>query len=318
MFSLIKKLKQRGILSINQRNADFVLPYNSRKHYPIVDDKLRTKELAQQAGIAVPTLYTVIEREHQVKQLANLLEPYDDFVIKPAHGAGGDGIMVITNRIQDKYRQANGSLVSINDIAYHLSCSLSGAYSLSGHPDKVLIEKRVVVDPVFEKVSFEGVPDVRVITFLGYPAMAMVRLPTRQSNGKANLHQGAIGVGVDLASGKTLGGVFHNDTIDYHPDTLNPIADIQVPYWNEILTIAANCYELTDLGYLGVDIVLDKQAGPMMLELNARPGLNIQIANRHGLVHRYRQILAHAESKLPAKERITYIKQHFTSSPEAF
>ena len=70
--------------------------------------------------------------------------------------------------------------------------------------DYAIIEKRVVVDPVFEEVSYEGIPDIRIISLLGYPAMAMVRLPTRLSGGKANLHQGAIGVGVNLATGKTL------------------------------------------------------------------------------------------------------------------
>ena len=142
--------------------------------------------------------------------------------------------------------------------------------------------------------------------------MAMVRLPTQTSGGKANLHQGAIGVGVNLATGLTLGGVFHNDTIDYHPDTLNPIKDIAIPYWDKILEIAASCYELTGLGYIGVDIVLDKEHGPMMLELNARPGLNIQIANREGAVHRYRAIEARAaQGREPIAARIAFSQQQF-------
>jgi len=138
----------------------------------------------------------------------------------------------------------------------------------------------------------------------------MVRLPTRQSSGKANLHQGAIGVGVDLATGVTLGGVFQNDLINYHPDTLNSIVGIQIPFWDQILHIAASCYELTGLGYLGVDIVLDQEQGPLMLELNARPGLNIQIANREGGLKRYRAIEAHVakQPQTPIAERIAFSK----------
>ncbi len=312
MWGIYKRLRERGILSINQRNSDFVLRYNQRKLYPLVDDKLKTKRLALKAGIAVPPLYELIETEHHIKKLEELLQPYSDFVIKPARGAGGDGIIVITDRVFGRYRQINGKLLTTQELSYHLSCLLSGAYSLGGHPDYALIERRVIVDPVFAEVSYEGVPDIRIINLLGYPAMAMVRLPTRLSGGKANLHQGAIGTGVNLATGMTLGGVFHNDTIDYHPDTLKPIVDIQVPYWDKILEIAASCYELTGLGYLGVDIVLDKEQGPLMLELNARPGLNIQIANREGVLQRYRTIEAHAalgKESIPA--RVKFSKQQF-------
>lgn len=312
MWTTYRRLRQRGILSINQRNSDYVLRYNPRELYPLVDDKLKTKRLALQADIAVPPLYALIETEHQINKLDELLEPYSDFVIKPARGAGGDGIIVITDRVFGRYRQINGKLLTTQELSYHLSCLLSGAYSLGGYPDYAIIERRVVIDPVFADVSYEGVPDIRIITLLGYPAMAMLRLPTRLSGGKANLHQGAIGTGVNLANGITLGGVARNDTIDYHPDTLKSIVGIQVPYWDDILEIAASCYELTGLGYLGVDIVLDKEQGPLMLELNARPGLNIQIANREGLLHRYQLIEAHAaHGKEAIPSRVNFSKLQF-------
>ncbi|AHE65682.1 alpha-L-glutamate ligase-like protein [Legionella oakridgensis] len=314
MWNLYHRLRRRGVLSINQRNSDFVLRYNKRKFYPLVDDKLKTKQLALQAGIAVPPLYQIIDTEHQLKKLDALLEPYQDFVIKPARGAGGDGIIVIVNRVLGRYRQINGKLLTSQELNYHLSCLLSGAYSLGGHPDYAIIEHRVIVDPIFAEVSYEGVPDIRVITLLGYPAIAMLRLPTRQSDGKANLHQGAIGTGINLATGITFGGVFHNDLVDYHPDTLNSINGIQIPYWDKILEIAASAYELTGLGYLGVDIVLDEKHGPLMLELNARPGLNIQIANRDGALHRYRMIETHVaalKEKESVAARVEFSKQQF-------
>lgn len=313
MLKIFWRLRKNGILSINQRNSDYVLRYNPRKRYPLVDDKLKTKKLAIKAGIAVPELYEVIETEHQIKNIEKILLAYKDFVIKPAHGAGGDGIIVVTDRVFGRYRQINGKLITPQEISYHLSCLLSGAYSLGGHADYAIIEHRVVVDPVFQEVSYEGIPDIRIITLLGYPAMAMVRLPTRLSGGKANLHQGAIGVGVNLATGKTLGGVYHNDAIDYHPDTLKPIVDIEVPFWNKILEIAASCYELTGLGYLGVDIVLDKDHGPLMLELNARPGLNIQIANREGGLKRYKAIEAQAAlGQESIAERVAFSLKSFS------
>jgi alpha-L-glutamate ligase-like protein len=295
IFKTYRSLAKQGILSINQRNSDFVLKYNARKFYPLVDDKLQTKQLALNAGIAVPKLYAQIETEHQIKQIDRLLEPFTDFVIKPAHGSGGDGILVITGKIGNRYRLINGKLMSKQELSYHLSRLLSGAYSLGGHHDYAIIERRVIVDPVFSNISYQGVPDVRVITLMGYPAMAMLRLPTRSSGGKANLHQGAIGAGVDIATGTTRLGVCQNDITDHHPDTLAPISHVDIPYWHQILQIAAACYELTGMGYLGVDIVIDAHEGPLMLELNARPGLSIQIANQEGLLGRLRAIEARAE-----------------------
>lgn len=314
MISLFRRLKNHGILSINQRNSDFVLRYNPRKLFPLVDDKLKTKKLALSAGIAVPPLYDIIETEQQIKTIEQRLAPFSDFVVKPARGSGGDGILVFKDRVYGRYRQINGKLTTTQELSYHLSCLLSGAYSLGGSSDYAIIEKRVVVDPVFAEVSYEGIPDIRVISLLGYPAMAMVRLPTRLSGGKANLHQGAIGVGVDMATGKTLGGVYHNDIIDYHPDTLNSIINIEVPYWNKILEIASSCYELTGLGYLGVDIVLDKDQGPLMLELNARPGLNIQIANREGGVKRYRMIETQHQQhpNESVAEKVAFSRENFS------
>lgn len=313
MWKLYRRLRNQGILSINQRNSHYVLKYNERKRYPLVDNKLKTKQLALKAGIAVPPLYETFTAEYQLHNLPQILKPYKDFVIKPAHGAGGDGIIVITDSILGRYRQINGRLFTAGELSYHLSCILSGAYSLGGHSDYAIIEHRVIVNEAFKEVIYEGIPDIRIIILLGYPAMAMMRLPTRLSNGKANLHQGAIGVGVNLATGKTFGGVFHNDAIDHHPDTLAPVAGITVPYWDKILSIAASCYELTSLGYLGVDIVLDKDHGPLMLELNARPGLNIQIANREGSLKRYHLIEAQvaAKGRQSISERVAYSQSAF-------
>ena len=317
MFAIAKKLAQAGVLSLNRRNAEYTLWHNPRHLFPLVDDKLTTKSLAQEAGMAVPPLYGVIEIEHQVRELHTILKPYQDFVIKPAQGSGGDGIMVISGRHKERYRKVNGLLITQEDLDHHVSNALSGLYSLGGHPDKVLIEYRVQFDPIFEAISFQGVPDIRIIVFLGVPVMAMVRLPTRMSDGKANLHLGAIGAGINLRTGKTLSGVWQNEIVTEHPDTEHSITDIQVPEWDKLLNLAARSYELTGLGYQGVDLVLDKDKGPLILELNARPGLNIQIANRAGLLTRLQLIEQHAPGLKSVEDRITFSKQHFVPTTGA-
>ncbi len=317
MWNLARTLHERGVLGINGRNALYTLAYNPRHLYPLVDDKLATKRLAEKAGIAVPALYGVIQIEHQIQDLPELLRPHHDFVIKPAAGSGGDGIIVITGRSKGLYRKANGQLIDESQLEHHVSNTLSGMFSLGGHPDKALIEYRVRFDPVFQAISYQGVPDVRIIVFLGVPVMSMVRLPTRMSDGKANLHQGAIGAGIDLASGRTLTAVWRNEVVDEHPDTGEPVTGIPIPHWDRLLELAARCHDLTGLGYIGVDLVLDEQLGPLILELNARPGLNIQIANRAGLLSRLKKIEQQAQGMHDVAERIAFAKTHFCHAPIA-
>ena len=277
-------LKSKGVLGINQRNNDYIMRYNKRKLYPLVDDKLQTKQLAINAGIAVPNLYTVIKYNHQQKEVETLLEKHKDLVIKPAHGSGGSGILVLTGKVGKLYKTPSGDLMSSNAIRHYISNILSGMYSLGGIPDRAFFEYRIKFDPIFDNVSFKGVPDIRIIVFRGVPISAMVRLPTSESNGKANLHQGAIGVGIDLATGCTTHGVIGNQAITIHPDTGHSIQGLGLPRWKEILQIAVKCSDTVGLGYLGVDIILDRTLGPLMLELNARPGLNVQLANQRGLL----------------------------------
>ncbi len=310
-----ERLRSLGVMGMNERNADFILPYNPRRNFPLVDDKSKTKALASSAGIAVPKLYGVVEIEHQIETLPEILAPYEDFVIKPAHGSGGDGILIVIGRQNGRYRKANGVLASVDEVGHHISNILSGLYSLGGLPDSALIEYRVKFDPMFETISYQGVPDIRTIVFRGVPILAMMRLPTRLSDGKANLHQGAIGVGIDLASGRTFSGVWHNTPIDQHPDTGGELAGLDVPYWDDILALTARCHDLVGLGFIGVDVVLDKDFGPLMLEINARPGLSIQLANKIGILSRLRQVERMAEIPTAIDERIKLARRLAASNP---
>jgi alpha-L-glutamate ligase-like protein len=311
MFSRARKLGQEGVLGLNKRNGDYILRFNPRTRYPLVDDKLQTKQLALAAGIAVPSLYGVIRTQHDIRTLPDIVRARPQFVLKPAHGSAGDGIVVISGRSGSRYRTISGTLLDSEYLSHHLSNAINGQFSLGGIQDVVIVEYMVRFSPLFESLSYQGVPDIRIIVFRGVPIMSMVRLPTRASSGKANLHQGAVGAGIDLASGVTLDGVLGTEVITHHPDTANPIAGVQVPDWDTILDISARCYELTGLGYIGVDIVLDRDLGPLILELNARPGLTIQIANRQGLLRRLKICEQRADFAAPARERVEFSKREF-------
>ena len=309
-----RRLREFGLLGMNERNS-FISRFNQRQFYPLVDDKLKTKILAEQRGLAVPKLYGVIRAQYEVRDMGPLLDAHDSFVIKPSRGSGGKGIKVIVRRQGNGFVKANGEDVSRLDITRHVSNILSGLYSLGGKPDVAMIEALVEMDPQFEGLSYQGIPDIRIIVFLGYPVMSMMRLATHASDGKANLHQGAVGVGLDLASGKSLNAVQYNRPLELHPDTGLPLNTLTIPHWYELMCLGASCFEITGLGYLGADIVIDRNRGPLIMELNARPGLSIQIANNTGLSPRIHRIVLEAAENRSVEERVPYSMNAIRSEP---
>ena len=172
------------MLGINQRNAEFVRKMNPRRLYPLVDDKLRTKGLAVAAGMPVPELFGVISTQHDIRTLSELVADREQFVVKPAHGSGGNGVLVITGRRGELFYKSSGALLDQSELGHHISNTLSGLYSLGGQRDRVLVEYYVRCDPALEEVSYRGVPDIRLVVLNGYPVMAMIRLPTRLSDGR--------------------------------------------------------------------------------------------------------------------------------------
>lgn len=312
-FATPQSLRKAGVLGLNARNGDYVMRYNDRSRYPLVDDKVLCKTYLVKHGMPVPKLIGVIATQHHAAHLSDVIANHRQFVLKPANGSGGEGITVVTGRKRDRFVKADGRMIGLADVEHHVSNILNGMYSLGGLPDQTMIESLVQFDDTFRAVAYQGVPDIRVIVFLGYPIMSMIRLPTRMSDGKANLHQGAVGAGIDLASGHTLPGVWGNHIISEHPDTDAAITGFAIPDWNQILTMAAGCYEAVKLGYIGVDIVIDKDRGPLILELNARPGLNIQLANQAGLASRLKAIEALSQHSTDPAERVAYSQGHFHS-----
>jgi alpha-L-glutamate ligase-like protein len=141
--------------------------------------------------------------------------------------------------------------------------------------------------------------------------MGMLRLATKASDGKANLHQGAVGVGLDIGKGQSLNAVQFNRPITLHPDTGLALENIRIDDWENMLEMAARCYEATDLGYMGVDLVVDAHQGPLLLELNARPGLAIQMANGCGLLPRLKNIEALKRPHFSPRERVHYAMETF-------
>lgn len=302
-----RALREKGIVGMNKRNVELISKNNDRRLYPLVDDKLKTKDILIEAGISTPTLLGAVKTQGNVRELEEFLKTQPPFVMKPAKGSGGKGILVVSSHGEGKYTKPNGVSLDISEIKNHASNTLSGLFSLGGCNDVAVLEEMIDFSSEFDGFSYQGVPDIRVIVYKGYPVMAMTRLSTSDSDGKANLHQGAVGVGIDIARGCALKAVQFGRPVSVHPDTGKELSLFKVPEWRGFLELASRCYDITGLGYLGVDIVLDQQKGPMILELNARPGLAIQVANGMGMQTRIDLVEAEVGQQRSALDRVSFI-----------
>ena len=262
----------------------------------IADSKYKTKQILAESGVQVPKL---IKRFKTAKGI----EGFDwsqlegNFVIKPVSGYGGEGILIIRKKLNsEKYLMMGGQTMTLEDIKRHCQEILAGKFSLHGMPDTVIVEERIKIHPMFLSITKTGTPDIGVVVYNKVPVMAFLRLPTEKSEGKANLQQGAIGLGIDMATGITTFGVQgKSDEIkriyDYGKKKLIKVNGIKIPMWREVLETAVNCQKaIPGLGFMRVDVVLDKDKGPEVLEVNARPGLSIQICNKAGLKRRMEKV----------------------------
>jgi len=279
-------MKASSLLGINGRGVLFTGKYNSRQAKKIADSKLLTNRVLRAFKVPHPLIFARFKNPEDVFNFEWTKLP-SAFALKPSRGLGGEGIVVLKKRISNsEWMTSSKQKITVEDLKMHTLDILEGAYSMGTEPDSAFIQEYVGRHSAFKKLSFRGTPDIRVIVFNKIPVMAMLRLPTKQSGGRANLHQGALGLGIDIATGITTKSILNNKEIIYKPDTNRKLRGIKIPFWNTILRTAVDGQIASGLGYAGVDIVLHPEKGPQIIELNAQPGLSIQLANMEGLKRR--------------------------------
>ncbi len=286
-------MKFSSILGINARTQLYSNKYNGKRGKNIANSKIQTARILKKAGIAHPFLYKKFKSQSDADEF-NWESLPDSFALKPSRGLGGEGIIVVKKRLKftndTAWLTTQKQKVAIDDLKMHTLDILEGAYSMGNVPDVAFIQEYVGRHKAFRKYAYRGTPDIRIVIFNKVPVMAMMRLPTKESGGRANLHQGAIGVGIDIATGITTKAIWHGVQIRLKPDTNRKLHGIKIPNWGKVLETAVKAQMVSGLGYLGVDIVLHPEKGPMVLELNAQPGLQIQLANMVGLKKRLEKI----------------------------
>ena len=278
-------------MGMNARNLIYIRPNNLKSAKRLADDKLRCKKVLKKAGVPVPKLLKSI-RSHEDLFNFDFDKLPNSFVLKPNFGFGGDGILVVYGRKKGSEKiwvKADRSPVTEDHLRTHVKNILDGSFSRTGMGDVAFFEERIKLYKGFKPYAFRGVPDIRIIVYNRVPVMAMMRIPTEASGGTSNLHRGGIGVGIDMATGVTTTAIQYDRLVEKSPNGLL-LSGIKIPYWKDILELAIKAQDVSRLGYLGADIAIDRERGPVFMELNARPGLSIQVANQDGLLSRLHRV----------------------------
>jgi len=277
-------------LGINERNLLYMNVYNSKEAIRIADNKLLTKKILSEHNIPTPKLITSFGTYKSLDKF-NFSNLPRSFVLKPSRGTEGGGIEIFYNKDSDgNFIKATGERFTLKDLYLHCKRILDGEFSISNKSDKVIIEERIKLTKEFRAYAYKGTPDIRIIVFNKIPIMSYIRIPTQESDGKANLALGAIGCGIDIARGITTSAVYgKTQIISKFPNSNLPVSGIKIPYWNTILRRSIEASIASGLGFCAIDFLIDKEIGPVIVELNARPGLSIQIANQDSLKWRLRK-----------------------------
>ena len=275
---------QENVIGMNERNYRIINRLNPREFRNYANDKALCKKVLEENKIPTPMTYCVIEAMRDIEDKISSIEHLEDFVVKPAMGSGGQGILILKKTGSNLWSSPSGELYTRKALVIHVANILFGKFSKRLF-DKAIFEYRLIPHSDFQKIFKRGVPDFRIILLNTQPVMAMLRMPTEESDGKANLHAGAIGLGVDLETGRLTRGYnqITDQMVSRHPDSKVLFDGMKLPDWEKTLEISIATAKVFPLNYLGIDIVYDEKFGPMVIEINSRPGMQIQNVNAIGL-----------------------------------
>ncbi|MBS8121842.1 tyrosine/phenylalanine carboxypeptidase domain-containing protein [Candidatus Vampirococcus lugosii] len=311
-----------GILGINSRNLQYIKKFNPKKVTRLADNKQKTKNFLKERGIPVPQTYGIISNRSQLYDFDFAKMPSKNFVVKPNKGSKGKGIYIVKyidelkNQLKnsgenivskknnflksflgfdlkskfDYHYKTGGEIISDDVLRRYLVDILDGRYSITFGQDKILVEEKLNPGINFRKYCRHGLADIRVIVFNLIPVAAMIRVPTAESGGKANIAQGGVGLGVEVGSGKVKSMYFKKEIFTKSfPGEYADIYNKKVPFWNDILMYSSEIQYFVNLGYLALDWVVTDD-GPKLLEINARAGLEVQSASVLKLRNRLEKI----------------------------
>ncbi len=305
-----------GILGNNARNLLYIKKFNDKKGIRLANNKLQTKDFLIERGIPFAKTYGIIANRKELYEFDFAYLPKKNFIVKPNHGSKGQWVYIVKyieeepiesptkeepipyaqSKLHQRWSQIkkvffqefdndhhhNGKyqiwneLLTDQEFRRRLVDILDGKYSMTLWGDKIIIEEKLVAGELFKDFCEFGLADIRVIVFNLVPVATMIRVPTKDSGGKANLAQWGLWFGIEVGSGKITSLLWKNKIYKTKfPKKFAHFHNKKLPYWNDILFLSSKVQYFVNLWYLALDRVITNE-WPKLLEINARAWLEVQ------------------------------------------
>jgi len=289
----------------------------------LANDKYKSKKFLNERWIPVPKTFDLITNRTDLYNYDFSRFADEEVIAKPCNGSRGrwiyrikpivtpeDAHLIWTNSMFDRFftqqspypnqwYKVGSEVLPDQALRRYLVDVLDGKNSMGRWGDNLLLEELIIPGSGFEKFCEQWLADIRVIVFNLIPVAAMLRVPTEESDGKANLDRGGIGLGINVSTGK-IQSMFQNGVIHKQnfPEPYASFENKKLSYRNDILSYSSKVQYFANLWYLALDRVIT-QEWPKLLEINARAGLKFQLA-----------------AILPLRNRLDKIKDMKVSDPE--
>jgi hypothetical protein len=259
---------KRGFLAL--------LKEGNREPSSELNDKAKFDEHCRQHQIRTAPLLGVLTGG-KIEYCVAPAEFETDLFVKPVAGRGGKGAQRWDCAAPGNSQSPGGERLS-REMLYARLREQSRDVPL-------LVQQRLRNHAVLEPLNNGALSTVRVLTCLnerGEPELvgAAMRMAIGSNHVVDNLHAGGIATAVDLETGvlgpaSNLGADSALGWMDHHPVSGAPINGVELPMWKEVREFALRAHRaFADRVLVGWDIAITPD-GPIMIEGNSSPDLDI-------------------------------------------
>lgn len=205
-----------------------------------------------------------------------------DYFFKPLDGQCGQGIIEVS--VSDGKCLINGASAQQEELYNRIGTLVQkGSY---------LIQERIRQHPVIDALYDKSINTIRLLTVFDQrnntvvPLSAVLRVGAN-GNVVDNWAAGGLAVGIDLETGRLREWGFYKHgkgtKTKYHPNSGAPFLDVEVPFWDEVITKAkALHHHLLPIFVIGWDIAITPD-GPVFIEGNDNMEVSINQEADKGL-----------------------------------